>query len=134
MIEAQRHAPIDVTGLLHNLVSSPGFNIAITAVIVINAITLGLETSPRAMALAGPLLHAIDTAALWVFTVEISLKLWLFRSRFFREGWNVFDFVIVAVAWLPAAGPLSVLRALRIMRVLRLLSVVPQMRRSIRPG
>jgi voltage-gated sodium channel len=128
LIEAQRHAPIDVTGLLHNLVSSPGFNIAITAVIVINAITLGLETSPRAMALAGPLLHAIDTAALWVFTVEISLKLWLFRSRFFREGWNVFDFVIVAVAWLPAAGPLSVLRALRIMRVLRLLSVVPQMR------
>jgi voltage-gated sodium channel len=128
LIEAQRHAPIDVTGLLHNLVSSRGFNIAITAVIVINAITLGLETSPRAMALAGPLLHAIDTAALWVFTVEISLKLWLFRSRFFREGWNVFDFVIVAVAWLPAAGPLSVLRALRIMRVLRLLSVVPQMR------
>jgi voltage-gated sodium channel len=128
LIEAQRHAPLDVTDLLRSLVESRGFNIAITAVIVINAITLGLETSPRAMALAGPLLHAIDTAALWVFTVEISLKLWVFRSRFFRDGWNVFDFVVVAIAWLPATGPLSVLRALRIMRVLRLLSVVPQMR------
>ena len=71
---------------------------------------------------------AIDAAALWVFTVEILLKLWLYRSRFFRGGWNVFDFTIVAVAWLPAAGPLAVLRALRVMRVLRVVSVVPQMR------
>jgi voltage-gated sodium channel len=46
----------------------------------------------------------------------------------FRDGWNTFDFLIVAIAWLPATGPLAVLRALRIMRVLRLLSVVPQMR------
>jgi voltage-gated sodium channel len=95
---------------------------------VINAITLGLETSPRAMAFAGPLLLAIDAAALWIFTVEIGFKLWVYRSRFVRDGWNIFDFAIVAIAWLPAAGPLSVLRALRIMRVLRLVSVVPQMR------
>jgi voltage-gated sodium channel len=114
--------------MLKNIVESRTFNAMITVVIVINAITLGLETSPRAMAVAGPVLLAIDTAALWIFTVEIGLKLWLHRSRFFREGWNVFDFAIVAIAWLPAAGPLSVLRALRIMRVLRLVSVVPQMR------
>ena len=95
---------------------------------VINAITLGLETWPKAMAVAGPLLLALDTAALWVFTVEISLKLWVYRRRFFREPWNIFDFVIVAIAWMPAAGPLTVLRALRIMRVLRLISIVPQMR------
>jgi len=95
---------------------------------VINAITLGLETWPRAMAVAGPVLLAIDSTALWIFTVEIGLKLWLYRSRFVRDGWNVFDFAVVAIAWLPATGPLSVLRALRIMRVLRLLSVVPQMK------
>ncbi len=80
------------------------------------------------MEVAGPLLLTIDTLALWVFTVEIGLKLWLYRTRFVNDGWNVFDFAIVAVAWLPSAGPLSVLRALRIMRVLRLVSVVPQMR------
>ena len=114
--------------MLRSIVESRAFSLVITSVIVINAITLGLETSPRAMNAAGPLLLAIDAAALWVFTVEISLKLWVYRSRFFRGGWNVFDFAIVAVAWLPAAGPLSVLRALRIMRVLRLVSIVPQMR------
>ena len=130
-MEIARPAPLNLTARLRGIVESRGFNLTITAVIVINAITLGLETSPAAMAAAGPVLLAIDAAALWVYTVEIGLKLWLFRGRFFRDGWNNFDFVIVAIAWLPAAGPLSVLRALRIMRVLRLLSVVPQMRSVI---
>ena len=114
--------------MLRHVVESRAFTMTITVVIVINAVTLGLETWPAAMAAYGPALLAIDAAALWIFTAEIALKLWLYRSRFFREGWNVFDFAIVAVAWLPSAGPLAVLRALRIMRVLRLLSVVPQMR------
>ena len=114
--------------MLRSIVESRSCNAFITAVIVINSIVLGLETSPRAMSVAGPLLVAVDTAALWIFTVELGLKVWLYRARFFRGGWNVFDFTIVAISWLPAAGPLSVLRALRIMRVLRLVSVVPQMR------
>ncbi len=114
--------------MLQGIVESRIFNSLIAFVIVINAITLGLETSPRVMSVAGPLLLAIDTAALWIFTVEIGLKLSVYRSRFTRDGWNIFDFVIVAAAWLPAAGPLAVLRALRILRVLRLVSVVPQMR------
>ena len=117
-----------MTVALRGLVESRSFNFTITAVIVINAITLGLETWPAAMNAAGPVLLAIDAAALWIFTVELALKLWVYRARFARDGWNVFDLAIVIVAWLPAAGPLSVLRALRIMRVLRLVSVVPQMR------
>lgn len=128
MIAIPRQPARGLETVLLSIVESRAFNAAITAVIIINAITLGLETWPRAMNAAGPLLLAIDTAALWVFTVEIGLKLWVYRSRFVRDGWNVFDFVIVTIAWLPAAGPLSVLRALRIMRVLRLVSVVPQMR------
>lgn len=114
--------------MLRSLVESRAFNITITTVIMINAVTLGLETWPKAMATAGPLLLAIDATALWVFTIEIGLKLWTYRSRFFRDGGNLFDFAIVAISWVPSAGPLSVLRALRIMRVLRLVSVVPQMR------
>jgi voltage-gated sodium channel len=119
--------PID-RGNLATLVESRVFSITITVVIVINAISLGLETSKTAMAAIGPWLRAIDTVALWVFTLELGLKLAAWRGRFFRSGWNLFDFAIVAIAWLPAAGPLAVLRALRIMRVLRLISVVPQMR------
>jgi len=110
------------------LVESPRFSAAVTAVIVINAITLGLETWPVAMQAAGPLLLAIDTAALWIFTAEMLLKIWVYRGAFFTRSWNLFDFAIVAIAWVPSAGALSVLRALRVLRVLRLVSVVPQMR------
>ena len=115
-------------GVLRSLVESRSFNAAIVAVIIVNAATLGLETWPAAMAAAGPLLVALDRAALILFTAELGLKLWVYRGRFFSGGWNVFDLAIVAIAWLPSAGPLSVLRAFRILRVLRLMSVVPQMR------
>lgn len=113
---------------LRSLVESHGFNVFITAVILVNAVTLGLETWPKAVALAGSWLYWLDRIALLVFTGEIATKLLVHRRRFFAEGWNVFDFSIVAIAWLPAAGPLAVLRALRILRVLRLVSIVPQMR------
>ena len=100
----------------------------VTAVIVANAITLGLETWPPAIEAAGSLLSVFDRTALAVFAVEIALKLFAYGSRFFRAGWNIFDFVIVAIALFPSSGVFSVLRALRILRALRLLSVVPQMR------
>ena len=70
----------------------------------------------------------IDKAVLVVFCAEIAAKLFHKGWRFFKEGWNVFDFLGVGIALVPAAGPLAVLRALRILRTLRLLSVVPQMR------
>jgi voltage-gated sodium channel len=119
------------SAVLRNIVESRGFTRAVTIVIAVNAVTLGLQTWPLAMQTAGPVLLALDTLALWIFTVEIGLKLWLYRDRFFRDAWNVFDFLIVAVAWVPTTGPLSVLRALRIVRALRLLSIVPQMRTVI---
>ena len=128
MIRALRQPGLKLAANIEAIVESRAFSIAITSIIVINAIVLGLETSPRVMAVAGPLLLAIDSIALWVFTIEIGLKIWLYRSRFFRGGWNIFDFTIVAIAWLPATGPLSVLRALRIIRVLRVVSLIPQMR------
>ncbi len=103
----------------------------ITAVIVINAITLGMETSPVLMAEIGKVLLALDTLALSIFVVEIALKLYGRGLGFFKDGWNVFDFVIVAIALAPASGSLSVLRSLRILRALRLMSMVPQMRKVI---
>jgi voltage-gated sodium channel len=113
---------------LRAVLESPRFQSFIIAVIVINAITLGLETSPTAMAAAGGLLYAIDLAALAIFVLEIAAKLYVYRASFFRNPWNVFDFAIVAVALVPAGEGLSVVRALRILRALRLISLVPQMR------
>jgi voltage-gated sodium channel len=112
-------------------VESDRFVWSITVLILINAVILGLETEAGVMARFGPLLQALDTIILVVFTIEVALKLYVYRLGFFKSGWNLFDFVIVAIAWMPATDGLSILRALRILRVLRLLSVVPQMRRVI---
>ncbi len=116
---------------IDQLVSARWFEAFIIAVIIINAIMLGLETMPSVMARFGGIIRALDTLALAIFTVEIGLKLFAWRGRFFRNGWNWFDFIIVAVALIPAAQQFSVLRALRILRALRLISVVPSMRKVI---
>lgn len=116
---------------LREFVESGAFSSFVTAVIVLNSITLGLETSPAIVSSIGPLLHIIDSAALWIFTAELLLKLRVYRAQFFKDGWNLFDLTIVTIAWIPGAGPLSVLRALRIMRILRLVSVVPSMRKVV---
>ncbi len=118
----------DLREWARRLTESRAFNMAVAAVIVINAVTLGLETSTEAMDAAGPVLELLDVAALSVFVVELLLKIYVQRLRFFRDGWNIFDFIVVGIALVPAAGEFSVLRALRVLRVLRLISVIPQMR------
>lgn len=118
-------------GRLADIAESAPVQRIITALIIVNAVTLGLETSDAAMAAAGPLLEVLDRAILAVFVVELLAKILGRRLAFFRNGWNLFDLVVVGVAIMPAAGALSVLRALRILRVLRLISVVPQMRQVV---
>ena len=112
-------------------VEAPRIQQFITALIVLNAISLGLETSPEVRARMGDILAVIDWVVLTIFVVEIVMKLFAKRLDFFKNGWNVFDFIIVSIALVPAAGPFYILRALRILRVLRLISVVPQMRRVV---
>ncbi len=104
---------------------------AVIALIVINAITLGLETSASLMERAGPLLLLLDQTVLAIFAVEILLKLFAHGRRYFASGWNIFDFVIVGIALMPANGSLSVLRSFRILRGLRLVNLVPSMRRVV---
>jgi len=116
---------------LRNLIESRAFQRFIIAVIVINAITLGLETSATATAAIGGLLLMLDRVALAIFIIEIALKLVVHRHNFFRDGWNVFDFLVVAVTIAPTGEGVSVLRALRILRALRLVSVVPSMRKVV---
>jgi len=115
---------------LQQLVESNRFQHFIIFLILFNAITLGLETSQFGKDNA-EILYILDNTILVIFTLELLLKLIIYRADFFRSGWNWFDFIIVAISWAPTSGALSVLRAFRILRVLRLLSVVPQMRRVI---
>jgi len=113
---------------LITLVEHPWFSRVVIGAILGNAVTLGLETNRPLMETHGVLLHTIDLGFMAFFVAELLLKLLAYGRRYFREGWNIFDFTIVTLTLLPFIGNLSVLRALRILRVLRLLSVVPQFR------
>ena len=112
-------------------IEQPGLQHLLIALILINAVVLGLETSPSIMAVWGPWLVAADRAILAIFVVEIILRLLAHRLAYFRDPWNVFDFLVVAIALVPASGPLAVLRALRVLRVLRLITLVPSMKRVV---
>ena len=113
------------------LIESRTVTLGITVLILINAVTLGMETDNEIPVELGNALSWLDRAILIIFSVEILIKFYAYRFSFFRSSWNIFDLLIIAIAWMPATGALSVLRTLRILRVLRLISVVPQMRRVI---
>lgn len=118
-------------GRLRSFITHPRVQALIIALILTNAVLLGLETSPSVMAVAGGFIRKLDRAILAVFVVEVAIRLWVFRRAFWRDPWSVFDFVVVGIALVPAAGPFAVLRALRVLRVMRLLTIVPSMRRVV---
>lgn len=103
----------------------------IIAVIVLNAIVLGFETSETVMDRWGSTIILIDKICLGIFVVEILLKVIARGWRFFLNGWNLFDFSIVAIAIVPAGQGFSVLRAMRILRVMRVISAAPRLRRVV---
>lgn len=119
-------------GRIVALVEDKRFTNFIATLIIINAITLGLETSPAVALFYGPALRLFDAFVIFAFITEMVLKLYAYRLSFFRAGWNVFDFIIVGISLIPSGGPLTVLRVLRIFRILRLMSIVPSMRRVLK--
>ncbi len=119
---------------LHSLkstVESRWFHNFIIAIIVLNGVVLGLQTIKDLSQSSRQLLDMIDSICLAIFVVELTLKLVVYRSNFFRQGWNVFDFLIVGIALIPTTGEFSILRALRILRVLRLITAVDSFRRVV---
>jgi voltage-gated sodium channel len=119
------------TAVLKSLIADPRTERAIMILIIINAVILGLETSPTVMASFGTLLTWMDHAILFVFVVELLARFSVQRAAFFKDPWSVFDTLVIAIALVPATGPLQVLRALRILRVLRLITAVPSLKRVV---
>ena len=103
----------------------------IFALILVNAVTLGLETSATAMERYGTRLTAIDRLIIGIFVVEILSRLAVQRGAFFRDGWNIFDMTVVGIALAPATSTFAVLRALRVLRLLRVITVVPALQRVV---
>ena len=113
---------------VQQFVEEQWFTRLVIVIIIANAFVLGLETSKSIMAEWGDILHALDIAFILFFIFELALKLFAYRSQFFRGGWNIFDFAIVVLTVVPVFGNLSVLRSLRILRALRLFSMIPRFR------
>lgn len=106
---------------VRGLVEKNWFQNFILIIIVINSIIMGLQTSKVVNNSIGDLLVLLDNICLCIFIIEIMLKLMAYGLKFFLNGWNIFDFVIVFISLLSGLAFLSVLRSFRIFRVFRTL-------------
>lgn len=131
MSTTARAAPGRLRSPLERLLQTRRFQQFILALIVVNAVGLGLQTSPRVMAQLGEPILLLDRVIVAIFVVEIAIRLFVHRRAFFRDPWSVFDLLVIGTALIPAYTQFSVLRALRILRVLRIVTVAPSMRRVV---
>lgn len=116
---------------LRRLNDAPWFQNFVTVVILIAGVVVGLETYPELIASHGHILHVVNQAVLIIFVVEAVVKIgstFPRPYRYFMDPWNVFDFAIVAVSFLPIGSEyLAVLRLVRLLRVLRLVRALPKL-------
>ena len=119
-------------GYAHRLTKSHAFEYFIIGLILFNAVVLGLETLPSVMNVHSYWIGLAQQAILGVFIIEAALKIFALTpraDRYFRDGWNVFDFSIIVLSLVPATGGFAVIaRLARLMRLLRLVSAVPELR------
>ncbi len=110
-------------GVMRDIISNRWFELVITVVIVVNSILIGVETY-----YSDTVISKIQSFILFVFTIEIVMRFFAADSvkAFFKDGWNIFDLLLVVVGYVPetifeGGASLMAIRVLRILRVLRLL-------------
>lgn len=116
---------------IQKIVESSLFQNFIIGVIIFNGITMGLETSKEFMQEYGIFIEILDKLVITIFTIEIIMRIYVYRLPFFKNGWNFFDFSIVAISLVPSSAGFEILRILRVFRLFRLVTVVPQMRKIV---
>ncbi len=117
---------------VNKIVESGPFRYFILGVILVSAIIVGIETYPAFYQEHHSLLHNIDRIILFIFAIEITLKILAKGTRpwdFFKDPWNVFDFIIVGVCFIPGIDThyVAVLRLVRVLRVFRVISIFPKL-------
>jgi voltage-gated sodium channel len=126
------------------IAGSGRFQIAIFLVILLNAVVLGLHTYEEIDREWGDTLYLLNAICLGIFIVEILIRIGAYGSRpqdYFREGWNVFDFVVVFAVFIPGVRENALLlRLVRLLRIVRIISIFPDLRvlvsgmgRALRP-
>jgi voltage-gated sodium channel len=115
-----------------SVASSERFKNAIVMVIVVNALVLGLETYPSVTEGSQGILEILDRVFLGIFVAELIIRIGAYGRRplaFFQSGWNIFDLLVVAAAFIPGLSSQStLLRLVRLLRVARLIAVIPELR------
>lgn len=110
---------------------SQWFTNFILGVIVLAGVVVGMQTYKEFEVENHALLSTLDTVILWIFVLEAVIKIISKGKRpldYFKDPWNVFDFTIVVVCFLPVGGKfIPVLRLARVLRVLKLVSAIPRL-------
>ena len=118
--------------IAQSIVEKNSFEYFIIALIILNGVILGLETSPTIVASYNDWLVLGNQLILGVFIIEAALKITAVAPRFklyFGNGWNLFDFSVVVLSLLPATGEYAMIaRLARLLRVARLVSTIPELR------
>ncbi|MGP0591549.1 ion transporter [Nitrospira sp. T9] len=116
----------------NQIVRAPWFEYGIIAFILINGVILGLETSPALVERYGALMHWGNHVILGIFILEALIKMIAVApqiDRYFRDGWNIFDFSVIVFSLIPATGEFAMIaRLARLLRVVRLISTIPELR------
>lgn len=117
--------------LFKRIADAPAFTNFITFVIILAGVLIGFETYPSVREQYGGIIHVLDQIILWIFVAEVVIKMgaeWPKPTDYFKDPWNVFDFIIVVACFIPGAGNAAmVLRMARLLRVLKLLRAVPKL-------
>ncbi|MBB6454924.1 voltage-gated sodium channel [Salirhabdus euzebyi] len=130
-MSVQHRTHADDTGIA-SFIKHKYFNVFITTLIIINAILIGLETYPTIYEPNRSMFLIADYIILFIFVVEVLLKLWVYKMSFFKNSWNNFDFLIIVGSVVLYSTPfVSVLRIFRVLRVMRTISSVPSLRRIV---
>jgi voltage-gated sodium channel len=129
---APDYAAVPEKNAAARLVDSNAFTLVVVATIAVNAVVLGLQTYDGVVERWGSLLDALNGICLAIFVVELVIRMSAYWPRpwtFFRNGWNVFDFVVVAAAFVPGIRQnTTLLRLVRLLRIVRLVRVLPDLR------
>ena len=102
----------------------------ILLLIVLNAILIGIDTFDLNSDLKS-LIDVADIVIMYIFIVELLIRLVAHGTKFFNDGWNNFDFVIIVISLAPSSGAFNVFRVFRVFRALRLVSSMPEMQRMV---
>lgn len=116
---------------IKQFVENAKFQNFIIVLIVLNGITMGFETSKSISTQYNTFFEWFNFSVITIFTIEIILRIYVYKKAFFKDPWSLFDFTVVAISLVPASGGFEIFRVLRVLRLFRLITVVPQMRKII---